>query len=424
MPKYQMYFDTQAGEVHHNVTIDEDEKLADILPDILAEMEERNGHSLRGLSEGMGDPVCYWEGRELDLSKPLPEQSVRPNDVLRVAIKRPALELQRNGNLQEVEQRTELQDGDEIVIGKTRLRFEIKDQHKKIDQSRTFIQRVQEGRSFQQAIWEMALIGALAGLLCWFLWSLIQIPESVGPAYYDVIAFTLLGGFIGGLSVSLNDRRLGDAIVPLGVLVGVLSGAAAGAIAGWLTRYLRGPAIGSTLAADVLSWLTAGGLIGFGISLRWIRAQRARVLNGLLGGMAGGVIGGLAYLFLANLVGGDNSQGLGMALTGVGVTGFIALAPILARQGKLEFVMSGDQATQNKYAKNIRKQWAIHSGEKYVIGRLNASLATTVLAPELSIYLPDPWVEPRHAVILTREKRFYIEPHFDLLIAGKSGGKG
>jgi hypothetical protein len=423
MPKYQMYFDTQAGEVHHNVTIDEDEILADIMRDILAEMEERNGQALRGWREGIGDPVCRWEGRELDAARPLPEQGVRPNDVLRVAIKRPALELQRDGDLLEVEQRTELQSGDEILIGKTRLRFEIKDQRRKIDQSQTFIQRVQEGRSFQQAIWEMSLVGALAGLLCWFLWSLIQIPESVGPQYYDVIAFTLLGAFIGGLSVSLNDRRLGDAIVPLGVLFGVVSGAAAGAIGGWLSRYLRESAVGSALFADALSWLIAGGLIGFGTSLRWIRGHRSRVLNGLLGGMAGGLIGGLAYLMLANLFGGDNSQALGMALTGMGITGFIALAPVLARQGVLEFVMSGDQTTQNKYAKN-KKLWAIQSGEKYVIGRLSAGLATTMLAPELSIYLPDPLVEPRHAVILTREKRFYIEPHFDLLISGKRSGKG
>jgi outer membrane lipoprotein SlyB len=179
--------------------------------------------------------------------------------------------------------------------------------------------------------------------------------------------------------------------------------------------------IDAGFAADALSWLISGALIGFGISLRWWKVNRSRVFNGLLGGMAGGVVGGLAYLLLANLIGGGNSQAIGMALAGLGITTFISLAPILTRQGMLEFVNSADAATQKRY-KQSRKQWEIHNGEKYVIGRLSASQSTTMLSPELQIYIPDSLVEPRHAILLSRDRRFYIEPHPSITLnAGKGG---
>jgi hypothetical protein len=422
MPKYQIYFDTQDGEIHRTVTIDENEVLNDLLGDILAEFEERDGYVLRGWREGLGNPTCRWEGKELDVSMELPEQGVRPNDVIRVSIKRPSLELNRDGELYEINDRTELRTGDEIILGRTMLRFNIKDQQRRIDQSKTFIQRVQQGRSFQQTIWEMALIGALAGVICWFIWSLLQIPLAIDVEYYDMIAFTLLGALIGGLSVGVNDRRLGDAIVPLWILIGVVGGAIAGAAGGWVARYIRAAMIDAGFAADVLSWLIAGALIGFGISLRWWKVNRSRVFNGLLGGMAGGVVGGLAYLLLANLIGGGNSQAIGMALAGLGITTFISLAPILTRQGMLEFVNSSDAATQKRY-KQSRKQWEIHNGEKYVIGRLSASQSTTMLSPELQIYIPDSLVEPRHAILLSRDRRFYIEPHPAITLNAGKGGR-
>jgi hypothetical protein len=422
MPKYQIYFDTQDGEIHRTVTIDENEVLDALLGDILAEFEERDGYVLRGWREGLGNPTCRWEGKELESSMTLPEQGVRPNDVIRVSIKRPSLELNRDGELYEITERTELRTGDEILLGRTMLRFNIKDQQRRIDQSKTFIQRVQQGRSFQQTIWEMALIGALAGVICWFIWSLLQIPLAIDVEYYDMIAFTLLGALIGGLSVGVNDRRLGDAIVPLWILIGVVCGAVAGAAGGWIARFIRSAMIDASFTADVLSWLIAGALIGFGISFRWWRVNRSRVFNGLLGGMAGGVVGGLAYLLLANLIGGGNSQAIGMALAGLGITTFISLAPILTRQGMLEFVNSSDAATQKRY-KQSRKQWDIHNGEKYVIGRLSASQSTTMLSPELQIYVPDSLVEPRHAILISRDRRFYIEPHPSITLTAGKGGR-
>jgi hypothetical protein len=86
MPQYQIYFDTLEGEKRYDVDIDDDEIIDLVLRGILAELHER-GHKIAGASTG--DLKVVWggrEGRELDLSRTLPEQGVRPNDVLRVLV--------------------------------------------------------------------------------------------------------------------------------------------------------------------------------------------------------------------------------------------------------------------------------------------------------------------------------------------------
>jgi hypothetical protein len=86
MPQYQVYFDTLEGERKYNVDIGDDEPIEQVLRDILTELSER-GHMMKGLSTG--DLKVVWggaEGRELDLARTLPEQGVRPNDVLRVLV--------------------------------------------------------------------------------------------------------------------------------------------------------------------------------------------------------------------------------------------------------------------------------------------------------------------------------------------------
>jgi len=81
MPKYQMYFDTTAGEHRGNVEIDEQETLAGVLNDILLELRLDHGRVLKG----EGEPQVSWSGDLLDLNCALPEQGVHPNDVLRVS---------------------------------------------------------------------------------------------------------------------------------------------------------------------------------------------------------------------------------------------------------------------------------------------------------------------------------------------------
>ncbi|HKX32891.1 MAG TPA: hypothetical protein VJ302_34735, partial [Blastocatellia bacterium] len=384
MPSYQFYFDTPKGEINYKVDIDDDEALKDVIYDILSELEE-NGHILRGRRGGSGDVVCRSEGRELDFNRPLLEQGVKPNDVLRVGIKAPSLQLRREGELYDIEGKEELREGDDIMIGRTILRFHIRNQQRQVNRGQTFIMRVQEGRSFQQTVYYMTLVGAMAGIGCWFLLSLIQLTVTVDVEYYDLIIFTLLGGFIGGLTVGFSDGLSGGGVVPRWVLMGVLAGAVTGVPCGLIAHWIKERMSEATQLADAVSWLIAGTLLGLAVSLRWFDTNRNRVLHGLLGGMFGGLLGGLAYVWIASFELGDLGQALGLALTGAGITMGISLAPVLLRQGVLEYVNSRDQGVIKRYAQN-RKQWEILQGGKYVIGSLGAQQTTTMFSPELSIY--------------------------------------
>jgi hypothetical protein len=80
MPKYQMYFDTIAGESKYNVDIDDEELLDQVLDEILYDLRERGE-----ILQGDGEPQVVWNGQSLDFGQALPRQGVHPNDVLRVS---------------------------------------------------------------------------------------------------------------------------------------------------------------------------------------------------------------------------------------------------------------------------------------------------------------------------------------------------
>ncbi len=80
MPKYQMYFDTVNGETRYNVDIDDEETLADVLDEILYDLQDRGD-----VLQGEGEPQVVWSGNSLDFDSSLPGQGVRPNDVLRIS---------------------------------------------------------------------------------------------------------------------------------------------------------------------------------------------------------------------------------------------------------------------------------------------------------------------------------------------------
>ena len=80
MPKYQVYFDTINGETKFNVDIDDEEQLDMVLDEILYDLRERGN-----VLQGDGEPQVVWNGQTLDFATPLPNQGVRPNDVLRVS---------------------------------------------------------------------------------------------------------------------------------------------------------------------------------------------------------------------------------------------------------------------------------------------------------------------------------------------------
>lgn len=423
MPKYQVYFSTQSGELHRVGNIDENETLEAVLPEVLHELEEE-GFVLEGRQEGEGDVCVTWEGRDLDLSQSLPQQGVRPNDVLRVTVKAedPALQLRRGNQIFDVIQKEELHEGDDILVGRTILRFHIKKQQKPLNKNTTFIERFRQGRSFKQTAYYMTLVGGIAGLGCWFTVTLLSFVVIGGRAD-DLINYPLLGAFIGGLSVGFNDHWLGDRVVGRWVLIGILVGAFAGAIGGVAALLIRDNLEGQLSLAHALSWMITGALIGFGISLRWFSVNKNRVLHGLVGGLLGGMLGGAVYWYLHDVIDGNSARAVAFVITGAGISCGISIAPILLRQGILEFASSGDRQVLRKYAQS-RKQWEIHDGDKYVIGSLSASQTRTVFAPEVQIYLPDELVAERQAVLTSRRGKYYIEPHPSVTFASAAASRG
>jgi len=81
MSRYQMYFETDRGDVRHVVEIDDTETLESVLNELLYELRERGD-----VLTGQGDTQVIANGQSLDLAVPLPKQRVRPNDVLRVSL--------------------------------------------------------------------------------------------------------------------------------------------------------------------------------------------------------------------------------------------------------------------------------------------------------------------------------------------------
>ena len=87
MPQYQVVFETSDGKRTFNVDFGDDELIADVLQEIGGELEEKGGLTPGALTAA--DAVVLWSGegaRRLDPVRTLPEQGVRPNDVLVIKI--------------------------------------------------------------------------------------------------------------------------------------------------------------------------------------------------------------------------------------------------------------------------------------------------------------------------------------------------
>jgi hypothetical protein len=188
----------------------------------------------------------------------------------------------------------------------------------------------------------------------------------------------------------------------------------AGSVGGLIHSAMGQPSLTSQLPllSRALSWMIAGWLIGLGVSLRWVMINKAQVLHGLIGGTFGGLLGGVAFWSLKG-VSAEIPQLLGFALTGIGITCGVSLAPVLSRQGILEFISSGDPSVLETYGRS-RQRWEIDDDGKYVIGSLGTRPPQTLLTLDTQIFIPDKLVAPRHAILVCNTGRYYIEPHPEL----------
>jgi hypothetical protein len=268
--------------------------------------------------------------------------------------------------------------------------------------------------SLSQSLYFMSLVGGMAGLFSWALatmaTALIGVQET--PWLSDSISAIALGGFIGGLTVGFSDWWSGHRVMVRWIVSGTLIGMCAGLIAGLIQiPFTRRLAENYPVFARLLTWMIAGSFIGLGLGLRWIDVNRLRAAHALAGGMLGATVGGTIFAGFGNSIP-DLSLALGFLLTGVGISFGITFAPILLRDGLIQFVSSSDPRAQSKYGRS-RKQWEVQDGDSYVIGSQTQDSSQTRYRPEIKIFIPDAAIAARHARLYGKEGRFYLARHAD-----------
>jgi MFS family permease len=236
---------------------------------------------------------------------------------------------------------------------------------------------------------------------------------NLGNGGADLTAAATLGLAIGVLTVAFSDRWSGNRVVPRYVMAGGLIGLAAGVLSGLAMLPISSNLGGSQpFLARLLSWMLAGGLIGLGLGLRWVTANKMRVVHACVGGLIGGAVGGALFHALGSRVP-DLTQALGFVLVGVGICFGVTLAPILLRDGILKFISSGDGRAQSKFGRS-GKEWEVAQGDSYLIGSESIDLSRTRYAVGVPVFIPDAAIAPRHALVFGQEGRFYIVRHKDV----------
>ena len=278
--------------------------------------------------------------------------------------------------------------------------------------------------SLYQTLYYMSLVGWMAGLFSWacsalVAQALLTFVNQTETWVSDLVAAVFLGAFIGGLTVGFSDRWSGNRVMPRwvvsGTLIGMFAGLLAGAIQIPITQNLEAQA---PVINRLIAWMLVGSFIGLGLGLRWIHVNRARVVHAYAGGLIGGALGGLIFAGLGSRIP-DLSQALGFVVLGVGICFGITLAPILLRDGVLQFVSSGDPRAQSKFGRS-HKEWELQQGDSYVIGSSGQDFRQTRYRPDVGIFIPDAAIAPQHAILFEKDGRFFLTArHSDT--GGQSG---
>jgi hypothetical protein len=265
-----------------------------------------------------------------------------------------------------------------------------------------------------------ALTGGLAGLFAWGIASLVFV--GLGPLHGAWIADAVLVCLLGTvLACSLfmwmdhaSGKRMRWESVGWGLLLGLGAAVVAVLFIWQLQIHIQ---MESPTLFRLVGWALAGSLIALGIGLRWVRSNRVRVLHTYAGGLIGGLAGGLVFTFL-----GPHSpelcQAFGIMLTGAGIGFGATLSPMLLRDGAVQFISSGDARAQSKYGRTS-KQWALELGESYVLGNIVTTDTGSKFQQGVDIFVPDSFLSSRHAVLFSKDGRYFIARHPD---AGGAAG--
>lgn len=239
-------------------------------------------------------------------------------------------------------------------------------------------------------IYYNAVFGGLGGLVAW--WSI----GSLNAGSWNIwLASAVIGAAIGA-SISAFVAAMEGAMVKRSLqraLFDGLKGALAGLIGGLLGLLLGQISFlffGGGFIGRTLGWMVLGLLVGWGELSVSGKPQRASYAA--IGGLVGGLVGGLAYEGLTQLFITYSNEvqvwlgGIGIMLIGACIGALIAFTRHILSRGELR-VLNGERAG------TIRE-----ITDTISIGSYDGC----------DIYLPDPTVARRHAIVGRRDSDFVI----------------
>ena len=268
--------------------------------------------------------------------------------------------------------------------------------------------------SLYRGLFFATVAGMAGGLLAALVSGLLSVPLANVHAHLlpDAVTFFVFGTLVS-IAVYLHfDKVLLGRIRGSSVGYGFLFGGIAALVATGLDFLLAaGVAATSPGLYRIAAWALCFSVVGLGLGMRWARSNLARVLHTYAGGLVGGLLGGLCFvLFTPHLTAGVGMCGLMLAGAG---TGFGAgIAPVLVREGIIRFVSSGDARAQNKLGKN-KTLWDLEVEESYTLGSAMTAQSGSKFQQGADICIPDSAVAPRHAVVFSKEGRYFIARHPD-----------
>ena len=268
--------------------------------------------------------------------------------------------------------------------------------------------------SLYRGLFFATVAGMAAGLTASLIASLLNVPLADVRVHTlpDTVTFLIFGMVVSVAMYLHFDKVLLGRLRGSSVGYGLLFGGAAALVASALNYLLaKGVAGTSPTLYRIAAWALCFSIVGLGLGVRWARTNLARVLHTYAGGLVGGLLGGLVFvLFTPHLPAGVAMCSLMLAGAG---TGFGAgIAPVLVKEGLLRFVSSGDARAQNKLGKN-KTLWDLDVEESYTLGSAQTAQTTGKFQQGADICIPDSAVAPRHAVVFSKDGRYFIARHPD-----------
>jgi hypothetical protein len=245
--------------------------------------------------------------------------------------------------------------------------------------------------SKRMQIYYNAVFGGLGGLLGWWSMGSLNTAGTWNIWLASVVIGAGMGASISALVAAMEGTMIKRS--PLRALLDATKGALAGAAGGVLGLALGQLCfllLGGGFVGRPVGWMLLGLFVGLGEFS--ISRKLRRASYGALGGLVGGLVGGLFYEGLTQLFIAQSDEvqswvgGFGLVLMGACIGSLIALTRQVLSRGELRVLSGRREGTVREVTDSVS------------LGRSDAC----------DVYLPDPALAARHAIIRRTSNGFSI----------------